>query len=102
MMRTSVSRKRKVRPTLLAPPNSFWLRSAEITATWARLVSSSAVQPLPYWNGTSNIEKKSAVIDAIVGIVAGRLTSGARMRTGLSMIRVWRSARCALHRSTAD
>ena len=46
MMRTSVSRRRRVRPTLLAPPNSFWLRSAEITATWARLVSSSAVQAI--------------------------------------------------------
>src|SRR5690625_160662 len=101
-MRTLLSFRRSVLPTLFPPPNSRLLRSLEITATRARFASAAALQPWPYWNGTSNIGKKSDVVDISDNINGGRVDPDACTLIGLSTTSACRSARCALHRSTAE
>ena len=65
-MRNSWSFQRILRPTLFAPPNSISLTSREMTMTGSGPVSAASVQVPPYWNGTSNIEKKSLVVTRVV------------------------------------
>ena len=91
-----------MRPTLPPPPNRRSLSDLEMTATCALAVSSAADHGPPYWNGTSNIGKKSCVVssegasNAAVPVPVGRILSG------LLVITAWRSARPDFHRSTAE
>ena len=65
MMRNSLSFQRTRRPTLLTPPNSFSFILREMTITGSGPVSAASVQVPPYWNGTSNIAKKSFVVTRV-------------------------------------
>ncbi|EIL87830.1 hypothetical protein UU5_18217 [Rhodanobacter sp. 115] len=86
----------------IGAPEQFLVEVSEITVTRAWLASSPELQPEPYWNGTSNIWKKSDEVESMLSISGGWLPSGTRTFTALAVMIAWRSARCAFHRSVAE
>ncbi|MCW0423075.1 hypothetical protein NB713_001018 [Xanthomonas sacchari] len=93
---------RSSRPTLSAPSNSFSLSLRLMTTTRSWRLSSVPVQPWPYWNGVSNIGKKSAEVKRTSDLNGFRPLLVGSIATLPPVISAWRLARFSRSRASAS